>query len=384
MTDELKAESLDLSSLRIHRDEEPPRRGRTGLAIVVAAVLLVGGAAAFLVFRGSTRLPVVQTDLVRRVGAGGSSGALLSAGGYILPDRRADVSSKVYGRLEWIGVDVASVVKRDQVIARLANADQAARVEEASAAVADAKREFERSKRVVEDGVEPQERLDKAETTLNLAKARQKGAEAEFEYTLIRAPFDGVVVKRNAQVGETVGPAGSAGTGTSGGSVCVVIDRASLEMVADVNETNISKIRVGQKVEVAADSRPERKYRGEVRQIVPTADRQKGIVQVKVKLIDLDEDVLPEMAARAVFLREGTVEPGKQRLMAPPGSVRERGGRKVVFVVEGDRVRAAAVETGADGEDGVEILTGLSGGEIVVVGGDPVEDGQKVTVAEKK
>jgi RND family efflux transporter MFP subunit len=384
MADELKAESLDLSSLHIHRDEKPPRRGRTGLAIAVAAVLLGGAAVAFVVFRGATRVPVVQADLVRRVGSGASSGAILSAGGYILPDRRAEVSSKVYGRLEWIGVDVGSIVTRDQVIARLANADQAARVEEAVAAVADAEREFARSKKVVEDGVEPRERLDKAETTLKTARARLKAAEAEFEYTLIRAPFDGVVVKRNAQAGETVGPAGSAGTGTTGGSVCVVIDRASLEMVADVNETNIAKVRVGQKVEVAADARPERKYRGEVRLIVPTADRQKGIVQVRVKLLDLDEDVLPEMAARAVFLREGAAEPGKQRLIAPRGSVRERGGGKIVFVVEGDRVRAAAVEAGADGEDGVEILKGLSGGELVVIGGDPVEDGQKVKVAEKK
>jgi len=384
MAEELKAESIDLSSLRIHRDDDPPRHGRTGLAIVVAAVLLVGGAVAFLVLRGGNRLPVVQTDLVRRVGAGASSGAILSAGGYILPDRRADVSSKVYGRLDWIGIDVDSKVKRDQVIARLANADQAARVEEAAAAVADAKREFERSKKVVEDGVEPQERLDKAETTLNLAKARLKAAEAEYEYTLIRAPFDGVVVKRNAQVGETVGPAGSAGTGTTGGSVCVVVDRDSLEMVADVNETNIAKIRVGQMVEVAADSRPERKYRGEVRQIVPTADRQKGIVQVKVKLIDLDAEVLPEMAARAVFLREGTAEPGKPRLMAPRGSIRVKDGRKFVFVVDSGHARSTGVETGGEGEDGVEILRGLSGGESVVVGGDPVEDGQKVTVAEKK
>jgi multidrug efflux pump subunit AcrA (membrane-fusion protein) len=147
-------------------------------------------------------------------------------------------------------------------------------------------------------------------------------------------------------------------------------------MVADVNEANIAKIREGQQAEVVADALPERKYRGAVRQIVPTADRTKGIVQVKVRLAELD-GLLPEMAARATFLRDGAAATGAKRVMAPKGAVRDRGGAKVVFVLEGTRVRAVAVDAGPEGEDGVEIRKGLAGGETVVVAGE-VEDGTEV------
>jgi RND family efflux transporter MFP subunit len=329
-------------------------------------------------FGGGAALPVVEAGLVRLVGSG-ETAAILSASGYILPDRKADVSSKVFGRLEWIGIDVDSKVRKDEVIARLANADVSAGVEEAKAALKDAEREHARWKKIVEDGLERRETLDKAETAVQLARARLKQAEAAYEYTLIRAPFDGVVVKRLAQVGETVGPLGGGGTSTVG-SVCTLVDRSSLEMVADVNETHIAKVAVGQKVEVAADARPDRKYRGEVRLVVPTADRQKGIVQVKIRLLDADDALLPEMAARAAFLREGAQAGAPRRVIAPKGSVRDRGGRKTVFVLDGPKVRAQEVETGAEGEDGVEIRKGLRGGEQVVTGGAAVEDGASVRI----
>ncbi|HEY3226718.1 MAG TPA: biotin/lipoyl-binding protein, partial [Planctomycetota bacterium] len=153
MADELKAESLDLSSLRIPRDEGP-RRGRRGVLVFSAAIAMLGAAGiVWVLLRGGTRAAVVQTDFVRLVGAGATS-AVLSAGGYILPDRKADVSSKVYGRLEWIGVDAGSKVKAGDVLARLANAGEAGRVDEAKAALAEAERELDRMKRLVEAGVE--------------------------------------------------------------------------------------------------------------------------------------------------------------------------------------------------------------------------------------
>ncbi|HZL72347.1 MAG TPA: efflux RND transporter periplasmic adaptor subunit [Planctomycetota bacterium] len=383
MPDELKAESLDLSSLQIHRDDNAPRGSKTGLVVGLLILLMVLGAGGWFLLGGKSRLPVVQVDLVRRVGAG-ASGAILSAGGYILPDRKADVSSRVFGRLEWIGVEAGSMVKKDDVIARLANADAAARVVEMKATLADAAREYDRMKRVVEDGVEPRASLDRAETIQKLAKARLDTAEADFEYTLIRAPFDGIVVRRNAQAGETVGPSTGTGSASAGAAVCTLVDRSSLEMVADVNETNIGKVKQGQKVEVTIDALPDRKYRGEVRQIIPTADRQKGIVQVKVKVADLDEDVYPEMAARAAFLRVGAAAPGAKRVIAPKGSVRQVNGKKIVLIVDSGRVRATEVETGAEGEDGTEILRGLEGGEQAVTGGDAVSDGQAIKVSDGK
>jgi RND family efflux transporter MFP subunit len=348
--------------------------------VVLLLLLAIGGAAGGWFWSKSHAAAEVEIGMVRLVGSG-DTGAFLSASGYILPDRKADVSSRMFGTLEWVGIEVGSQVKKGEVIGRIANADIAAQVEEAKASLTDAEREYERWKKIVEKGIEPKERLDKVDTQLQVVRARLKQSEAAYEYTLIRAPFDGVVTKRSAQAGENVGPAG---TVQAGGSLCTLIDRNSLEMVADVNETNIAKVKAGQKTEVATEARPERKYKGEVRQIVPTADRTKGIVQVKIRLLDPDEALLPEMASRASFLREGAQAGAPRRLIAPRGSVRDRGGRKGVFVVEGGRVRFQAVETGADGEDGTEILRGLQGGEEVVTGGALVEDGAAVRIKEKK
>lgn len=378
MADDIRSAPRDLSALRIQRDPDRPRSGAPW--IIVLVLLVIGGAGGAWYWRSANSAPIVETGLVRLVGSG-DTGAILSASGYILPDRKADVSSRMFGTLEWVGIEVGSKVKKGEVIGRIANADIAAQVEEAKAQLTEAEREYERWKRIVEKGIEPKERLDKADTLVQLARARLKQAEASFEYTLIRAPFDGVVVKRSAQAGENVGPAG---TVQSGGSLCTLIDRASLEMVADVNETNISKVRLGQKTEVATEARPDRKYKGEVRQVVPTADRTKGIVQVKIRLLDPDESLLPEMASRAQFLRDGAEAGAPRKLIAPRGSVRDRGGRKGVFILESGRVRFAGVTTGADGEDGTEIVSGLQGGEEVVTGGAIVEDGMEVRLKEKK
>jgi HlyD family secretion protein len=378
MPDEVRSAPRDLSALRIQRD---PDRPRSGMVWIVVLLLIGAAGAAAAWFWSKTHAPAeVEVGLVRLVGTG-DTGALLSASGYILPDRKADVSSRMFGTLEWVGIEVGSKVKKGEVIGRIANADIAAQVEEAKASLADAEREYARWKMIVEKGIEPKERLDKADTQLQLARARLKQSEAAFEYTLIRAPFDGVVVRRSAQAGENVGPAG---TVQSGGSLCTLIDRTSLEMVADVNETNIAKVKVGQKAELFTEARPDRKYKGEVRQIVPTADRTKGIVQVKIRLLDPDDALLPEMASRASFLRDGAEAGAPRKLIAPRGSVRERGGRKGVFVVESGRARLQPVETGAEGEDGTEILEGLRGGEEVVTGGALVEDGMDVRIKGRK
>ncbi|MBI3272020.1 MAG: efflux RND transporter periplasmic adaptor subunit [Planctomycetes bacterium] len=384
MPDDLQAARQDLSALRIRRDPDAPSRGGWGRFLLL---LVLAGAAGWLAWERwgkNLRLPVVQTARVVRVAASEAS-AVLSASGYLLPERRANVSSKAFGRLEWLGIDVGTRVKKDEVLARLANADLSAQLEEARVGVADAERELARWKLAVEKGAEARERLDHADTALALARARQKSAEAALEYSLIRAPFDGIVVRKGAELGETVGPASGSATGSAGGYICTVVAPDSLEMVADVNETNIARVRVGQDVELAADALPERKIRGQVRQIVPTADRQKGIVQVKIRLLDRDEALLPEMSARATFLREGAKAASpEKRVLAPRVAVREKGGRSFVLVVEADRVRAVPVETGDAGEQGVEIRSGLSGGELVVLGGETLEDGVHVRLADAK
>src|SRR5436190_8633763 len=346
MADDVHSPSRDLSALRIQRDPDRPRSRAPW--VLLALVLLGAAGVGGWIWHGGKRAIEVETGWVRLAGSG-DTGALLSASGYIIPDRKADVSSRMFGTLEWVGIEVGSVVKKGDIIGRVANADIAAQVEEAKASLADAEREYDRLKKIVEAGIERKELLDRAETQRQVARARVKQAEASFEYTLIRAPFDGVGVKRAAQAGENIGPAGGVNVG---GSLCTLVDRGSLEMVADVNETNISKVKAGQKAEVSAEARPERKYRGEVRQIVPTADRTKGIVQVKIRLLDPDDALLPEMAARAAFLRDGAVAGAPRRILAPKGALRDRNGRKGVFITEGGRVRRQAVETGAEGEDG--------------------------------
>ena len=378
MADDVHSPSRDLSALRIQRDPDRPRSRAPW--VVLALVLLGAAGVGGWIWHGGKRAIEVETGWVRLAGSG-DTGALLSASGYIIPDRKADVSSRMFGTLEWVGIEVGSVVKKGDIIGRVANADIAAQVEEAKASLADAEREYDRLKKIVEAGIERKELLDRAETQRQVARARVKQAEASFEYTLIRAPFDGVVVKRAAQAGENIGPAGGVNVG---GSLCTLVDRGSLEMVADVNETNISKVKAGQKAEVSAEARPERKYRGEVRQIVPTADRTKGIVQVKIRLLDPDDALLPEMAARAAFLREGAVAGAPRRIIAPKGALRDRNGRKGVFIREAGKVRFQEVESGSEGEDGTEILKGLQGGEEVVTGGAMVEDGDDVKLKEKK
>src|SRR6185436_7033750 len=204
MADEVRSAPRDLSALRIQRDPDRPRSKAPW--IVVLLLLVLGGAAGGYLWRKGKDIAEVEIGLVRMVGAS-DTGALLSASGYILPDRKADVSSRMFGTLEWVGIEVGSKVKKGEVIGRIANADIAAQVEEAKAALADADREHVRWKAVIDKGLEPKEKLDRAETQLQLARARLKQAEASLEYTLIRAPFDGVVVKRTAQAGENIGPA---------------------------------------------------------------------------------------------------------------------------------------------------------------------------------
>jgi RND family efflux transporter MFP subunit len=374
MPEDSKAAQADLNALRIDRDR-PRAGGGWIIGLVLAIVAIIAGYFAWRQFAGSKPVPEVLTAPVRRLDPS-ATGAILSAGGYLLPATKANVTSKTFGKIVWIGFAEGQAVKKDQVIARLESADVVARLEEAKAGLLDAEREFARWKKAVDDGVEPRERLDKADTTLSLAKARVKTVEAELEYTNIRAPFDGVVVKKSAEVGENIGAGGSGSAATSG-SLCTIIDPASMEMVADVNETNISKIKLEMKVEVVADALPGRRVSGKVRQIMPTADRAKGVVQVKVALLEPEPAFLPEMAARATFHRDAAPT-GPKRVMAPKGAVRERDGRKYVLVVDAGRAKSVTVEAGPESDDGSEITSGLVGGEIVIVGGEIVEDGAEV------
>ncbi len=321
---------------------------------------------------------------------------LLNASGYVVAQRRAAVASKGTGRLVELLVREGDRVQKGQVLARLESADVGASLSraEANLAVAQSGREqaavglneatlsYERKKGLVQSGLVSQAEFDTVEARYRAARATLASAEAgvraaeaavraarvEVENTYIRAPFDGTVLTKNAEVGEVVAPFGAATSAKA--AVVTIADMSSLQVEADVSESNIEKIRIGQRCEIVLDAYPETRYEGTVQTIVPTVDRAKATVLTKIRFAALDERVLPEMSARVSFLSEpGPAAEGIRRpvVAAPPGAVVSRGERKVAFVIRGDRVEEAPVEVGGAVGNLVEITRGLNPGDQVVV-----------------
>ena len=419
----MTAPTHDLSKLRIDRDPPPAVRrafGRT-LAFVAVAVLLIGGAALWA--RARSVVPV-QTTVAAPVstsggGAGGSAAATtVTANGYVVARTRASVSAKIPGRLASLTVDGGSVVKRGQVIARLENADYAAAVAEAEAnlasaraqlaeAVADRDQSARESRRTAQIHAESPElvsaqdaeaarskadqaaaRAGSAQAKIEAAQASLRFAQANFENTYIRAPFSGTVLRKEAEVGEVVAP--SVGGGLTRGAVVTMADLASLEVEVDVNEAYIARVTHKMPASITLDAYPDTSFRGEVRQVVPTADRQRATVQVKVSILDRDPRILPEMGARVDFLAKDSAKagaptsgPGATRFRLPAAAVRDQGGRSVVWLVRDGRLTAREVEAGPVSGGYREITRGLSGGERVVTGGaENPKEGMRVKAGE--
>ncbi|HET6371842.1 MAG TPA: efflux RND transporter periplasmic adaptor subunit, partial [Candidatus Polarisedimenticolia bacterium] len=313
----------DLSALKIHREAPEPDQPRRGRRLLVwAIVLLVASALGVVAWNGDwipRGAPEVRVSRPRLVQAGGVE-EVLTATGYIVPQLRSVVSSRISGRLAWLGVDEGSTVKAGQVIARLDDDDLVAQVAEARASLAqaranltqsqaaehEAERELRRQHSLSADGITTESDLDAAKRSFDVAAAgviaAQEGvkawdarlalSQANLEKTNIRAPFAGIVIAKSAEIGEMVAAGAFSGQPT-GGAIVTVADFASLEMEADINETNVSRVKAGQPALVSVDAIPDRKYRGVLRQIVPAADRQKAVLQAKVRLQDPDDQLLP-------------------------------------------------------------------------------------------
>lgn len=412
------APSHDLSKLRIDRDPPPEIRrafGRT-LAFVGVAVALLAGA--WLWARGrsaATVQTVVATPISSGGGSpGGAAATTVTANGYVVARIRAAVSAKIPGRIASLTVDGGSEVRRGQVIARLENADYAAAVAEAKANLASARADVaeagadrdqsaREARRVAQiHGESPelisaqeveaaQSRADQAAARASSAGARVEAAaaalrfaQATLENTYIRAPFTGTVLRKEAEVGEVVAP--SVGGGLTRGAVVTMADLGSLEVEVDVNEAYIGRVSHGQRGAITLDAYPDTSFRGEVRQVVPTADRQRATVQVKVSILDRDRRILPEMGARVDFLAPDSTTAGvpeaassAPRFRLPASAVRESGGRSVVWLVRQGRLQARQVESGPVSGGYREVTRGLSGGERVVTGGvDEPEEGMRV------
>jgi HlyD family secretion protein len=384
-----------IADLRIDRGAAGPRKARRW------RVALLGVAAAALVLVGWQRISGRADVEVAAVSTAYpfQGYTLLNASGYVVAQRVAAVATKATGRLEWLGVREGSVVKKGEVIARLESADVRASARQAAAAVEVARAELQdahvalerardlaRQKFIAAASLDAaQARSDKAQASLAVAEASLGGAEVAVEETQIRAPFDGVVLAKYANVGDMVTPFSQAAD--SKGAVIRMADMSTLEVEADVSETSLAKVRVGQPCEIALDAYPDRRLRGEVSRLVPTVDRSKASVMTKVKIIDSDLGggvILPEMSAKVAFLSQAVTPAQRQpRTVVPQAALAIRAGRPVLFVLGDGDLRLVAVKRGSNIGDLVEV-DGVKPGEKVVLNpGDGLRDGEKAAVAAK-
>ncbi len=383
-----------------------PRRRRHWVryAIIALIVLVLIGVGARL----AGPQPVESTTVTSAYPS--QNYTLLNATGYVVPQRKAAVASKAQGRLEWLGVLEGSRVKKDEIIARVESRDVEASAAQARAQVQvaeanlqlqqaelrDAEVNLRRSEELlVPKAISKQQydsdvaRYNKARASINnsqasivSAKANARAAEVSVEQTVIRAPFDGVVLIKHANVGDNITPFSAAAD--TKGAIVTIADMETLEVEADVAESNIARITVEQPCEILLDALPNLRMAGRVSRIVPTVDRSKATVLVKIRFVDRDQRVLPDMSAKIAFLSKPVPPAENQPQTAvQPSAVVERDGKAVVFVIADGKVRQVPVTRGAKiGE--LVAAQGVKAGDIVVLApADKLADGAKVTVAKK-
>jgi RND family efflux transporter MFP subunit len=391
----------DLASLKIDRERPAVSPWRWPLLLFIPVILGLGVLYAFRA-RQAFSAPEVETvrPTVVRSGEASPGAPVLTASGYVVARRKAVVSAKIQGRLAELKVEEGSRVREGEVIARLESEDYAAQIERARAALqhaeadlAENQRQLRLSEKLARDLVVSEDTLEAnrsrvrlAEAALSQAKADLSYAEATFQFTQIRAPFTGVVVKKMAEVGESVAPIPpGVNISTASGAIVALADLDTLEVEADVSESNVAKLGANQPAEVTVEAFPERRYKAVLRQVIPTADRTKATVQVKVTILDKDKDLKPEMSAKATFLEptkpRTTSEPAEAVITIPKEAVASRDGKTLVFEVREGKVRAQAVVVGLERQGQVVVREGLAGGETLVARPpEAMKDGDAVRV----
>ncbi|WP_041532714.1 efflux RND transporter periplasmic adaptor subunit [Pelobacter propionicus] len=404
-------EHEDLDQLKIDKTVTAPRSGTSrGRRFWAAGILLVVLAVSLYVSGVLRPAETVEVVTVQQIFP--SQGfTLLSASGYVVAQRKAAVASKATGRLVWLGVEEGSAVRQGDVIARIENADvlaiqsQAAAnlkncradLDQALAELHDAHLSFKRYTILLSDGVVSRADFDAAQARYRKAQAAVAGARAAIrsasaaldgarvavEFTSIRAPFDAVVLTKNADVGDIVTPLASAANAKA--AVVTIADMGSLQVEVDVMESSLEKVRVGQPCEIQLDSFPDLRFRGAVHMVVPTADRSKATVLVKVRFLDFDRRILPEMSARVAFLSRPVANSEQRPRTTIPSAALVRGrGRNLVFLVEGDRIKEKPVNLGVKVGDLVEVTSGVkSGDSLVLRPAGSLRDGSRISIPEK-
>ena len=399
----------DLGSLRIQDGERKGSKVGRGLAIFFGLLVVLGGLSGGIYAFWSQK-PVVEVAVVRKAGGAGGREALLNASGYVTPRRRATIAAKITGRVTSVHFDEGTRVQEGQLLATLDDSDVRRALDSAKAdrdssqaAIADlqvqlknAQITLRRAEQLQNAGVQTQEQLDNARTSadslvakIDLAKTQVAGAEARIQVAqqavdncTIRAPFAGIVVSKDAQVGEMVSPI-SAGGGFTRTGIATIVDMNSNEIEVDVNESYIARVQDGQPVTAILDAYPDWEIPSRVRTIIPTADRQKATVKVRISFLKLDPRILPDMGIKVTFL--GAAPEKKSGNEAPPlipqNAVHDDSGKKIVFLVKDDRVERRAVTLGGNRGPDSEIIAGLTVGDTVVVKGPPdLRDGKVVEV----
>ena len=396
----------DLSSLRINEGQRKERKTGKIMGIVVAAILLIALVAGAAYFTHNSA-PIVEVAAAQKAGSGPT--ALLNASGYVTPRRRATIAAKITGRVIGVYFDEGVHVKEGQILAKLDDSDVRRALDSAiadrnstQAQIADYQVQLKnaellvhRSKELQAAGVQSQEILDNALTSADSLRAkialtkeqvaasesRINEAQQAVDNTVIRAPFEGIVVSKDAQVGEMVSPV-SAGGGFTRTGIATIVDMNSNEIEVDVNEAYIARVTPGMPVTAVLDAYPDWQIPSKVRTVIPTADRQKATVKVRISFLRLDPKILPDMGVKVTFLGDepkkqvGSIEPVAS---IPSGALRDENGSKIVFLVKDNKLERRAVKTGNTRGSDVEIFAGLIPGDMVVTKGPPdLRDGETI------
>jgi len=400
----------DLGSLRIDDSHRAGSSWGKRLAIFFGLLVVLAGLSG-AVFSFWNQKPVVEVVVAQKSTNSGGREALLNASGYVTPRRRATIAAKITGRVTGVFFDEGTHVAENQLLATLDDADarkalNAAKAdyEASKAAITDfevqlknARIQLHRAEQLQSAGVETQEQLDNARTNADSLQAkialaqsqvvssetRIQEAQQAVDNCTIRAPYAGIVVSKDAQVGEMVSPV-SAGGGFTRTGIATIVDMNSNEIEVDVNESYISRVQDGQPVTAILDAYPDWEIPSRVRTIIPSADRQKATVKVRISFLKLDPRILPDMGIKVTFLGAEQKKPaGAQAasILIPQSAVHEDNGKKIVFLVKDDKTERRAVTLGGSRGSDTEVIAGIGVGDTVVVKGpENLRDGQSVAI----
>jgi HlyD family secretion protein len=380
----------DLSALRIHREEESSSGTfPIGRAIGWLVALAIAAAVAYVVWNRLIvpgRAPLVETSTVKAT-VNVANPPLLTATGYLVANKQSKITPKISGKVVRINFDTGTKVRRGDVLAVLESTNLQAQLDEAEASLGEAQREYDRQSALWRTGVTSRALVDSAQAQLKAANARVAQIRINMQDMIVRAPFDGTIATKNTEVGEVISSVtmGQVAGTLPAGAICTLVDLKTLEVEADVNEGSIGQLREGQPAEVTVDAFPGQKWKGVLRQIIPTADRAKAIVKVKVAIVDPAERLLPEMSSSVSFLNNARTdaelhEPA--RIWISTAALID--GNRVAIVGADKHVKLRSVTTGALRENRIEITGGLREGDrIVTTNADALRDGQLIRVNEE-